>query len=168
MRYSCRGVRLTIFETARDRKQISGQIVWVVAWIGVTAVAIYLTPNASGHGTHQALGMPPCPSVLLFDRPCPGCGLTTSWTASVHGNFPLSFRAHPLGPATYLFFTAGAWIGFYGWMKNLRYNADAKWSNICMTTAISIFLAFGLIRMALSPGFAMPSEKWVTHVLSDR
>jgi hypothetical protein len=159
---------LTLFEAASNRRQISGQIIWFLVWLGVTLVALWLTPNESGHGTHQALGMPPCPSVMLFDRPCPGCGLTTSWTAFVHGNFPLAFRAHALGPATYLLFTLGAWVGMYGWLKNLRLNADAKWANRTVTVAITIFLVFGFVRMAISPGFAMPSERWISRLLTDK
>ncbi len=159
---------MTLFEPARDRKQISGQIVWFGVWLCVTAVALYLTPNASGHGTHQALGMPPCPSVLVFDRPCPGCGLTTSWTSLVHGNFALAFRAHPLGPATYLLFTLGAWAALYGWIKNLRLNGDERWATRSVTVAIAIFLTFGIIRMAITPGFAMPSERWMTRILDQK
>ncbi len=159
---------MTIFESAPNKKVLAGQIVWFFVWVGVTAVAAFLTPNASGHGTHQALGMPPCPSVLLFDRPCPGCGLTTSWTAFVHGNFGLSFRAHALGPATYLFFTLGAWAGLYGWVKSLRLNANEAWATRTVSVAIVVFLAFGIIRMAVTPGFAMPSERWLTRLLSDK
>ncbi|MEZ0324886.1 MAG: DUF2752 domain-containing protein [Fimbriimonas sp.] len=159
---------MTLFEPARDRKQISGQLIWFLVWVGVTGVAAFLTPNASGHGTHQALGMPPCPSVLLFDRPCPGCGLTTSWTAFVHGNFALSFRAHALGPATYLLFTLGAWACLYGWIKNWRFGSDEKWAHRSVSVAVAVFLAFGLIRMAVSPGFAMPEERWMTQLINSK
>ena len=31
---------------------------------------------------------------------CPGCGLTRSWVALMHGNLADSIREHPLGPIT--------------------------------------------------------------------
>jgi hypothetical protein len=158
---------MELFEPS-DRREASSQLLWFLVWLGVTGVAIYLTPNSSGHGTHQQLGMPPCPSVLLFDRPCPGCGLTTSWTAFVHGRFDLAFRAHPLGPPFYAFFSLGALIGMWGWIKGLRLRADATWANRAMTVGVAVFLAFGIIRMALSPGFAMPSEQWLGRLMSGR
>ena len=48
-------------------------------------VACRLEPNASGFGTHQQLGLPPCTMVALFGVRCPTCGMTTSWAALVHG-----------------------------------------------------------------------------------
>src|SRR5437868_6835162 len=109
-------------ERTDNRNLLAGQLVWFVLWAAVPGFAIYLTPSAAGHGTHQELGLPLCPSVLLFDRPCPGCGLTTSWTALVHGDIALAFRAHALGPIFYLIFTAGAWTGFVGWLRGCRVN----------------------------------------------
>jgi hypothetical protein len=158
---------MELFEPS-NKRQASSQLIWFLVWLGVTSVALYLTPDPSGHGTHQQLGMPPCPSVLLFDRPCPGCGLTTSWTALVHGQLGMAFRAHPLGPIFYAFFTAGALLGMYGWIKNLRLQTDARWANIGMTAFVAIFLGFGALRMAFSPGFAVPSERWLSHLASSR
>jgi hypothetical protein len=158
---------LGLFERS-DRREASAQLLWFLVWLGITVVAACLTPNESGHGTHQALGMPPCPSVLLFDRPCPGCGLTTSWTAFIHGNWPLAFRAHPLGPLFYLLFSAGALLGMWGWLKSLRLNLDAKWANRSVTAALVLFIGFGLIRMAVTPNFAMPSEQWLGRLATGR
>jgi hypothetical protein len=136
-------------------------------WLGITAFAIYLTPNVAGHGTHQSLGLPPCPSVLLFDRPCPGCGLTTSWTALVHGQFNLAFRSHALGPILYILFTIGALTGMVAWIRGLRVNMESKWLSRAMTGVIAVFILFGFARMALTPGFAMPSERWLSRLNSN-
>lgn len=64
----------------------------------VIILASILEPNPSGFGTHRALGLPPCYFLLLTGWICPSCGLTTSFTYLVHGDFWKSFQAHPLGP----------------------------------------------------------------------
>lgn len=39
-----------------------------------------------------------CPFRRLTGLPCPGCGLTRSWTYLMHGWWRESFLAHPFGP----------------------------------------------------------------------
>ncbi|BCW94837.1 MAG: DUF2752 domain-containing protein [Fimbriimonadales bacterium] len=69
-------------------------LVGVLVMVGV---GLYLTPDPAGHGTHQQLGLPPCTIYFLTERPCPSCGLTTSVSAILHGQFALAWRANPLG-----------------------------------------------------------------------
>jgi len=151
---------MALLEANNDRKKLRGQLLWFLFWCAITAVGAYLTPDKSGHGTHRELGLPPCPSVLLFDRPCPGCGLTTSWTAFIHGQFGAAFHAHPLGPLLYLLFTASAFIALYGWFKRLRFSTDSHEFNRIMIVTVVIFLGFGVTRMALTPHFGTDSEHW--------
>lgn len=46
------------------------------------------------------------PRMCLMQRlcgvPCPGCGLTHSWVALLHGDFPAAFAAHAFGPVLLL------------------------------------------------------------------
>lgn len=137
---------MVLFDQEISRKKLSGHLVWFLAWLGVTSVAVFLKPNHGLHGTHTQLGLPPCPSVVLFHRPCPGCGLTTSWTAFVHGDFPLSFAAHPLGPFLYLTFTGLALLSGYGWLKRLRLRTDSKPANAITIACMVLVLGFGLYR----------------------
>lgn len=51
---------------------------------GMLAIGAWLTPDPSGRGTHQQLGLPPCTFSLMVGRPCPSCGMTTSWTYLMH------------------------------------------------------------------------------------
>jgi hypothetical protein len=64
----------------------------------VLLASCLLTPAASGVGTHTQLGLPPCGFLSLFQRPCPACGLTTSFAHLAHGSLHASLIAHPLGP----------------------------------------------------------------------
>lgn len=136
------------FDDGWPKKKLRGHLLWFLGWVFVTAVAIYLKPSPHLHGTHQQLGLPPCPSVLLFNRPCPGCGLTTSFVATVHGNLPLAFEAHPFGPFAYLLFTASAFACLYGFLKGKRFNTDSNAFNWSMAGLVGAFILFGAIRMA--------------------
>ena len=48
-------------------------------------VAVALTPNERGFGTHQQLGFPQCTVLKLFHIRCPTCGMTTAWAYTVRG-----------------------------------------------------------------------------------
>lgn len=57
-------------------------------------LACRLKPDPAGHGTHQQLGLPPCTMLVLFGRPCPTCGMTTSWAHLVRGRLGEALRAN--------------------------------------------------------------------------
>lgn len=86
-------------------------------------VAAYLTPNPSGHGTHQQLGLPPCTFLIVFRHRCPACGMTTAWSHVVRGQVLPAVRSNVAGAATAVAAlaaapwllacaVAGRWLGF--------------------------------------------------------
>ncbi|MCS6865971.1 MAG: DUF2752 domain-containing protein [Gemmataceae bacterium] len=69
---------------------------------GVFAVAFWLNPyDADGQprrmATHTQLGMPPCNFVALTGKPCPSCGMTTSFALLVRGDVSASLKANWVG-----------------------------------------------------------------------
>lgn len=141
-----------IFERDVPRKKLTGQMVWFGLWLFVTVVgAFILKPNPIGHGTHQQLGLPPCGSVAFFGRPCPGCGLTTSWTSILHGQVTHAFTSNWVGPLLYLTFTFTAALAIYGYIRSWRLRTDTKLSNRFLTTVMVIFLTYGAIRFIAVP-----------------
>lgn len=142
-----------LFEPVSSRKSLGWQPTWFLIWIATTCVGLILHPDASGHGTHQQLGLPPCPSALLFDRPCPGCGLTTSWTALLHGQWSVAFAAHPLGPILYLGFTTSAFLAVYGFVRKKLLVLNSVGMSRFLFACAMVFMGFGLIRMARTPHF---------------
>jgi len=74
------------------------------------ALGLLLEPDPRGHGTHEQLGMRPCLSMQELGIPCPGCGVTTSVTLAVQGEWWQSVTTQPLGMILIL----GA-IGFFLW-----------------------------------------------------
>ena len=55
--------------------------------LGLFLLAAILKPSTSGVGTHRQLGLPPCTFLTVFKIPCPSCGMTTSWSYVVRGQF---------------------------------------------------------------------------------
>ena len=47
--------------------------------------------------THTQLGMPPCNFVVMTGKPCPACGMTTSFALLVRGDVRASLRANWAG-----------------------------------------------------------------------
>lgn len=88
-------------EQGRPHRRSSGH--WLVlAFAGAAplvllGIALLLSPDASGIGTHRQLGFPECAGMRYFRVPCPGCGVTTSVTLMGHGRFVEAFLNQPLG-----------------------------------------------------------------------
>lgn len=70
---------------------------WSLFLIGGFAIAASLQPDPSGFGTHQQLGLPPCTFRFLFGKMCPSCGMTTSFSNFVRGQFVAAARANSAG-----------------------------------------------------------------------
>jgi hypothetical protein len=73
-----------------------------VALIAVFAAAAAIRPydedgTPRRMSTHTQLGLPPCNFVVMFDRPCPSCGMTTSFAFLVRGDVSNSLRANWVG-----------------------------------------------------------------------
>jgi hypothetical protein len=136
-----------------SRQVVAGQFLWVAIWLAVTGFGLFLRPSASGHGTHTQLGLPPCPSVLLWDKPCPGCGLTTSVSAAIHGDFALSWSAHPFGLLTYALLTLAGLLCLLASLKKLKIDCSSRTLTVVGIAFLAIYLAHGAIRFAVSPPF---------------
>jgi len=70
--------------------------------VAVFAVAFYANPyNPDGSprsmATHTTLGLPPCNFVELTGKPCPSCGMTTSFALLVRGDVGNSLKANWAG-----------------------------------------------------------------------
>ena len=87
-------------------------------------IASWMTPNPTGVGTHQQLGLPGCTMLTIVGMRCPACGMTTSWAHTLDGNLVSGIGASLSGvlmcltslvlvPAFFWFAVTGkSWIGF--------------------------------------------------------
>lgn len=73
-----------------------------VGLAGVFALSAWLDPyDAEGRpramGTHHQLGLPPCGYLVATGKPCPSCGMTTSFALLAHGDVSASLSANWVG-----------------------------------------------------------------------
>jgi hypothetical protein len=96
--------------------EVTGLRVWLrgllvllaLALTTVFAVAIYLNPyTADGSArrmeTHRQLGLPECTFKEMTGRPCPSCGMTTSFALFIRGDLWNSVQANFVGTMLALF-----------------------------------------------------------------
>lgn len=81
------------------RRPLGWPLRWGTLFAGILTLVLLLIartlePNPAGIGTHQQLGLPPCTSIVLFNSPCPACGMTTSWALATRGEFTASARSN--------------------------------------------------------------------------
>lgn len=112
-----------------------------VVMLAVLAVAAWLDPDAAGHGTHTQLGMPRCGWVVAFDKPCPTCGMTTSFALAAGREPTLAFLTQPLGALLALVAAAAFWAGLHQAALGVRVGRSVAW--LAHRRAWVVYLAIG-------------------------
>jgi len=100
--------------------------------LGIAAFLKPYTPDGQPRdmATHTQLGLPPCSAVELFGKPCPACGMTTSFALFMHGDWVAAARANWVGLGLAMFCAFGipwgiasAIRGRYYWIRSLETTA---------------------------------------------
>ncbi len=73
-----------------------------LGWVAVFGVALWLNPYEPDGTprrlqTHTQLGLEPCAFYLLTKKPCPACGMTTSFALLMRGDLLNSLHANAVG-----------------------------------------------------------------------
>jgi hypothetical protein len=92
----------------------------------LAVAALFLEPNPRRLGTHRQFGLPPCTFMFVFGRPCPTCGMTTSWAHLVRGQPIGALKANVGGALLAALAVVGVpWLGvsavrgrWIGWAPN--------------------------------------------------
>jgi hypothetical protein len=97
------------------------------------------------------LGLPPCTIYYLTGRPCPSCGLTTSVSAILHGQFGLAWRANPTG---FLIVAAAGAVALNSlfallWGRSVR--IENTRFTLLLLALLTLWLLHGAVRFALHP-----------------
>ncbi|MCH8275816.1 MAG: DUF2752 domain-containing protein [Armatimonadetes bacterium] len=133
-------------ETGLPRRWFVADFILFIGWVAVIGVAVFLTPDVSGRGTHTQLGLPACAFLTTTGRPCPSCGLTTAFTNLVHGDLASATAAHPLGPPLFLYAAVAALYLGSKFMFRYRIQTHRRvvlWPSLA---ALAVFLAYGFVR----------------------
>lgn len=85
---------------------LTPHLVVFIACFGILAGALILAPTDSGN-SYLELGRISLPQVCVFKNltglPCPGCGLSRSMVAAMHGELEMSLAHHRLGFLTLVY-----------------------------------------------------------------
>jgi hypothetical protein len=116
---------------------VRGVLLLIAAgWVIVFGIAFWLNPyrTDSGetgvrtHGTHQQLGLPPCGFLRMTGKPCPSCGMTTSFSLTMHGDLANAAQANWVGVVLVGYgmllvpwAAVSAWRGRYLWVRSLEW-----------------------------------------------
>jgi hypothetical protein len=123
----------------------------IAALAAVFAVAVILDPyDAEGiplrSETHRQLGLPECTFKTLYNKPCPSCGLTTSFSLLLHGDVLSSIQANSVGTLLACFLLlvlAWAFVSLGRnrliWIRSLER---------ALTWTVAVFLVLLLVRWA--------------------
>ena len=68
----------------------------------ILGLAIYLSPNPKGFGTHQQLGLQQCGFITFWGIPCMMCGMTTSFAHYAHFEIAKGFVNQPFSLVLFL------------------------------------------------------------------
>lgn len=83
-----------------DRPSIQIRLASAAIALGFCLVIFFatqLSPDPRGFGTHQQLGLPECALKKAIGKRCPHCGMTTSMTYLVRGQWSAAWQANPGG-----------------------------------------------------------------------
>ncbi len=122
-----------------------------VTLIGLLILGFAFAPDERGFGTHQQLGLQPCFPMEAWNVPCPGCGVTTSVSLAMHGEFWRSVVNQPFGFAVWLCF-----VLFVLWAPVAHFRGRDLWADLQrlrygpVLKAIGVFTAVAWIyKLAL-------------------
>ncbi len=131
-------------------------IVITIGLITIFTLAVVIHPyDAEGKPltmeSHRQLGLGKCEFVVLFNKPCPSCGLTTSFSLLMHGSIMASLRANWVGT-----FMAISLFGAILWCMATLVRGRYLWIR-SLERAILSFVVFFSILLILRWGVIMLS-----------
>lgn len=65
--------------------------------LGMILLLASVVPDVRGHGTHESLGLATCSWPLLYEKPCPTCGVTTAAAHLVQLSPWKALKTQPFG-----------------------------------------------------------------------
>lgn len=130
--------------TAADRQTRAIRVASVVvalACLAMLGLAAWLDPAPQGHGTHTQLGLSQCQWVMMFDEPCPTCGMTTSFAYAADADLLSGLRTQPFG----LILALGTATVFWGAVHAAVTGSPLGRETLRLVNGRTLGVAFGLL-----------------------
>ena len=117
-----------------------------VAVVGAAALGAACVFSPSGVES----GPPLCPFAVMTGLPCPGCGLTRSWVAFMHGDVGSAFTFNVFGPV-FLVLTAVTVVAATITLVRRRGAPLADWRDRVLgpvgAVLLGVWLTYGFVRI---------------------
>ncbi len=119
----------------------------------VFGVAFWLNPyDPDGKprtmATHTQLGVPPCNFLVVTGKPCPACGMTTSFALLVRGDLSASLRANWAGTTIAVLWAFTLLWAVASGVKGRPLFIPRGKGELVLTITVGIVLALMLTRWA--------------------
>jgi hypothetical protein len=141
---------LPVAYPARMRRVTRVVLVGMAATLtAVFAAAAWIRPyddagNPQSMATHTQLGLPECSMVRVTGKPCPACGMTTSFSLLVHGDLWSSMKANWVGTLL-----AAFWLALIPWGLVSAFRGRLVWvrnADLFATVAVGVTLTLMMAR----------------------
>lgn len=131
-----------------------------MSWIVIVAAAVH--PS-------QGLGIILCPSRLITEVPCPGCGLSRSLSCAIRGDLAASVGHHPMGPIVLGLFAIMALLGVLPRRRRSAINAWVRqYPRLCWAVIGVVILAFAAIGASRAAGAFAGQQSADAHPAAHR
>jgi hypothetical protein len=106
-------------ESIRSSASSLPYIVYLISFLVIIILSVELIPSDDGFGTHCQLGLPACGFLTVTGYPCPSCGLTTSFSHFVRGDWLDAIRTQPFGFVLFVTLLVMSVIAVYALAKKI-------------------------------------------------
>lgn len=105
-----RATKVSDADHSKERPSLRIRFAAAIVATGLCLIIFFatrLSPDPRGFGTHQQLGLPECAFKSAIGKRCPHCGMTTSMTYLVRGQWRQAWNANPGGYVLTLLIACG-------------------------------------------------------------
>jgi hypothetical protein len=113
---------MTGFHQKYARQDRFGYLIFALISASVLVIARLLRPSSRGVGTHEQLGLPPCPFLHLTGIPCPSCGLTTSFAYAARLDLLSSLITQPFGLIAFFLTILAIPFSIFLWRRRISWS----------------------------------------------
>lgn len=149
----------SIEERRRSLRRFDLQSQWTMLIASAIVVFLALVLSVPGTAREEQVivpvigrALPPlCTSKILFNRECPGCGLTRCFISMAHGDLARAWRFNPAG--VYFFAVVVAQLPFRAWQLSRLYRGKDVYRSAWLYVFLYLLMAFMVVQFVVHTFF---------------